>query len=87
MRGETTLDWFGQDFVLLRAPGADDAGTLTDAFAARGMVLATRDLATPALAALAERRLVLVRPDGHVCWRGDELPADPGGLVDVVRGA
>jgi hypothetical protein len=30
---------------------------------------------------------VLVRPDGHVAWRGDDLPDDPLGLVDRVRGA
>ena len=33
--------------------------------------------------------LVLVRPDGHVAWRGDALPdaAGSGALLDVVRGA
>jgi 2-polyprenyl-6-methoxyphenol hydroxylase-like FAD-dependent oxidoreductase len=87
VRGETTLDWFGTGFVLLRAPGAGETDALTAAFASRGMALATHDLDTPALAALFERRLVLVRPDGHVCWRGDDMPEDPGGLVDVVRGA
>ncbi len=34
-----------------------------------------------------ERRLVLVRPDGHVAWRADALPDDPEALVHVVRGA
>ena len=33
-----------------------------------------------------ERRLVLVRPDGHVAWRADEAPAEAGALIDVVRG-
>jgi hypothetical protein len=28
-----------------------------------------------------------VRPDGHVAWRGDEVPADPGAVLDQVRGA
>jgi len=27
-----------------------------------------------------------VRPDGHVCWRGDAPPADPRQLIDRVRG-
>jgi hypothetical protein len=44
-------------------------------------------IADPAIAALYERKLVLVRPDGHVAWRGDALPADTAGLVERVRGA
>ena len=30
---------------------------------------------------------VLVRPDGHVAWRGDALPDDAAALIDLVRGA
>jgi hypothetical protein len=30
---------------------------------------------------------VLVRPDGHVAWRGDDVPADPAWVIDTVRGA
>jgi hypothetical protein len=29
----------------------------------------------------------LVRPDQHVAWRGHAAPADPLGLIDLVRGA
>jgi hypothetical protein len=28
-----------------------------------------------------------VRPDGHVAWRDDTVPADVRGLIDRVRGA
>jgi len=35
---------------------------------------------------LYERRLVLVRPDGHVAWRADEVPLDAGAVIDKVRG-
>jgi hypothetical protein len=34
-----------------------------------------------------QRDFVLVRPDGHVAWRGDELPASAGEIIDQVRGA
>jgi hypothetical protein len=44
-------------------------------------------IADPEVAALYERKLVLVRPDGHVAWRADESPSDPGAIVDRVRGA
>jgi hypothetical protein len=31
--------------------------------------------------------LVLSRPDQHVAWRGDTLPADCLALIDRIRGA
>ncbi len=44
-------------------------------------------IAEPHIAALYERQFVLVRPDGHVAWRGDRMPDEPLRLIDVVRGA
>lgn len=38
------------------------------------------------IASLYERRLVLVRPDGVVAWRGDALPSDCTELLDTVTG-
>ena len=38
-------------------------------------------------AKLYERSLVLVRPDGHVAWRGDQAPADALSVIVRVRGA
>ena len=38
-------------------------------------------------AALYDRALVLVRPDGHVAWRGDREPVDALSMIDIVRGA
>ena len=34
-----------------------------------------------------DRAWMLVRPDGHVAWRSDTVPADPLELIDTVRGA
>ena len=34
-----------------------------------------------------ERDLVLVRPDGHVAWRGDGMPENVTEMVDIIRGA
>jgi len=48
--------------------------------------LAIVSLPNPRLATLYERPLVLVRPDGHVAWRGHEAAADPFTLIDRVRG-
>jgi 2-polyprenyl-6-methoxyphenol hydroxylase-like FAD-dependent oxidoreductase len=86
--GRSTLDLFGRNFVLLQfGPDAPDAAPLADAAARRGLPLELVAIDDPAVAALYERRLVLVRPDGHVAWRGDGLPVDPLALVDTVRGA
>lgn len=38
------------------------------------------------IARLYERSFVLVRPDGHAAWRGDELPGGPAVFVSAVRG-
>ena len=40
------------------------------------MPLDVVDVDQPEAAALYARSLVLVRPDGHVAWRGDALPGD-----------
>jgi 2-polyprenyl-6-methoxyphenol hydroxylase-like FAD-dependent oxidoreductase len=86
--GRSTLDLFGKGFVLLRfAPQVGSAGALGEAAAARGVPFRIFDIADPAIAALYERPLVLVRPDGHVAWRGDAVPPDAFALIDRVRGA
>ena len=86
--GVSTLDLFGNGFVLLRfgQSPADGAG-LADAAARRGVPLTIVDIADGDIARLYERALVLVRPDGHVAWRGDAAPGDPLAVIDQVRGA
>ena len=85
--GQSTLDLFGQSFVLLRfgeAPPAVDA--LTEAAAAAGVPLRVVDVRHAAAEQLYQRRLVLVRPDGSVAWRADAVPSDAASLVDTIRG-
>ena len=83
--GRSTLDLFGAGFTLL-AFDADPA-PIAAAASRRGVPLATIAIDNPAIAALYQRRLVLVRPDGHVAWRGDWTPSDPLAMIDHVRGA
>jgi len=85
--GRSTLDLFGRGFTLLRFAGAPDAGALVAAAGVRGVPLDVVAVDEPGIGALYERKLVLVRPDGHVAWRGDVLPADPLHLIDRIRGA
>jgi 2-polyprenyl-6-methoxyphenol hydroxylase-like FAD-dependent oxidoreductase len=86
--GRSTLDLFGDGFTLLRlGASAPQPSAMERAFAHRAVPLQTISIADPAVATLYERPLVLVRPDGHVAWRGDKEPADPLAVVDHVRGA
>jgi hypothetical protein len=85
--GRSILDLYGRGFVLLRlGAAAPDGAALVEAAASRGVPLRIVALDTPEALRLYERRLVLVRPDGHVAWRSDDLPADPLSLIDRVRG-
>jgi hypothetical protein len=86
--GRSLLDLFGRGFVLLRfGSDAPDAAPLVQAARSRGVPLDVVSIADPAIARLYERKLVLVRPDGHVAWRADTLPGSAIELIDRVRGA
>src|SRR6185436_4809528 len=86
--GRSTLDLFGRGFTLLRlGRDAPDAAPLARAAAERGLPLDVVALDEPHVVSLYARKLVLVRPDGHVAWRGDRLPLDALQLIDRVRGA
>ena len=87
--GRSTLDAFGKRFVLMRiGTGAPDADPLADAAYARNVPLDVVPIEDAAVAAAYRRKLVLVRPDGHVAWRGDAWPkAGAAQLLDRVRGA
>jgi 2-polyprenyl-6-methoxyphenol hydroxylase-like FAD-dependent oxidoreductase len=86
--GRSMIDLFGEGFTLLRlGERPPDAGALAGAARARRVPLGVVSICDQAIATLYERRLVLVRPDGHVAWRGDACPADPLAIIDRVRGA
>jgi hypothetical protein len=85
--GRSTLDLFGRGFTLLHFAGAPAPDAIVAAAKERGVPLDVVALSAPDVAALYERKLVLVRPDGHVAWRGDTLPTDALALIDRVRGA
>ncbi|MCY1238364.1 3-(3-hydroxy-phenyl)propionate/3-hydroxycinnamic acid hydroxylase [compost metagenome] len=85
--GRSTLDLFGRSFVLLRFDGSAQATPFQAAAEQRGVPFCEVPLASSSIASLYERRYVLVRPDGHVAWRGDELPVDALVVIDRVRGA
>ena len=86
--GRSVLDLFGRGFVLLRfGTDAPDGSALEAAAAARGVPFNSVTLHETDAASLYERKLALIRPDGHVAWRGDVLPDDLIQVMDRVRGA
>ena len=86
--GSSTLDLYGRGFVLARF-GEAAAGDqkLVDAATARGVPIRVEAIDSPEAAAIYDTRLVLVRPDGHVAWRGNDAPVDAMAVIDRVRGA
>lgn len=85
--GRSILDLYGRGFTLLRFSGAPSGEPIEAAARSRRVPLTTVALDEPEAAALYERKLVLVRPDGHVAWRADSVPADPAAVIDTARGA
>jgi 2-polyprenyl-6-methoxyphenol hydroxylase-like FAD-dependent oxidoreductase len=86
--GRSTLDLFGPDFTLVRTgEDAPDPGPIVAAAERAGVPLRVQSIDAPELAALLEHRLVLVRPDGHVAWRGNAPPSDAEAMIARVRGA
>jgi len=86
--GCSTLDLFGRGFTLLvLSPNASDTSSFSSAAKRVGLPLGVVALDEPRVRDIYERPLVLVRPDGHVAWRGDEVPATPAAIIDHVRGA
>jgi hypothetical protein len=85
---KSVLDLFGYGFVLLRlSPSAPDTTQLVTAAKSESIPLTVHSFDIPHLLHLYNKRLVLVRPDGHVAWRSDEVPPDSAALLDHVRGA
>jgi 2-polyprenyl-6-methoxyphenol hydroxylase-like FAD-dependent oxidoreductase len=84
--GRSILDLFGDGFVLLKF--ADVSTTAIERAAkSRGVPLRVHRIEQAEAAALYGGALVLVRPDGHVAWRGAGEPDDALCLIDTVRGA
>ncbi|MEG3159394.1 FAD-dependent monooxygenase [Sphingomonas sp. LB2R24] len=84
--GRSTLDLFGRDFTLLSFETGIDVSPLADAAATIGMPLSIVWLDEPDVLRLYRYPLVLVRPDGHVAWRSNEVPADPRSILEIVSG-
>jgi 2-polyprenyl-6-methoxyphenol hydroxylase-like FAD-dependent oxidoreductase len=85
--GRSLYDALGPYYTLLRFAPDIDASALTRAAAAKAMPLAVLDVSAAELPEVIRHKLILVRSDQHIAWRGDEVPAEAGELVKILRGA
>ena len=86
--GRSTQDLFDEGFTLLRVGEAPpDAGPLLAAGRAAGMPIYEAVAREPVVLERYKQPLVLVRPDGHVAWRGAECLDNSAAIIDRARGA
>jgi hypothetical protein len=85
--GRSIFDCFDEGFTLLRFGAQAPSGErLLDAARQRGVPIRQVMIPDAGAAAIYEQPLALVRPDGHIAWRGASVPDDVTALVDRVRG-
>jgi len=87
LEGRRSLyDAFGPGYSLLRLDPTTRVSGIVEAAAKRNVPLTVVDVNASEAWDLYRRKLVLVRLDQHVAWRGDREPAAPLDLIDLVRG-
>jgi 2-polyprenyl-6-methoxyphenol hydroxylase-like FAD-dependent oxidoreductase len=80
-------DRLGPGYTLLRLGGTRaDTSNLEQALRATGAPLDVLDIEDEAPREIYGHDLLLVRPDLHVVWRGNQLPADAGAVASVATG-
>ena len=85
--GRSLYDAMGAGFTLLRFDRSVSVDALVAAATVRRAPIAVLDVDSDEAASLYRDKLVLSRPDQHVAWRGNAVPADALTLIDRVRGA
>jgi FAD-dependent monooxygenase len=86
--GSSLLDRFVDGFTLLAFGSEAEraAEPISTAAAELGVPLSVLRVDDTKAREIYERDLVLVRPDGHVAWRGASAPDDPMAILSQVTG-
>ena len=85
--GRSLYDALGQGYTLLRFDPTVDVTALLRAARISGVPIDLLDVTAVSAPDVYRHRLLLARPDQHVAWRGDQIPADPEALINAIRGA
>jgi hypothetical protein len=85
--GSALQDRLSRGYTLLRLGAAPaDTSALEAAMRATGAPFSVLRVPDAPVRAVLERDLLLLRPDLHVCWRGDQPPAVPSDVAARVTG-
>ena len=85
--GRSLYDALGQGYTLLRFDQTIDVAQLISAADEGGVPLALVDLSPGEAGRAYAEKLVLVRPDQHIAWRGQVAPEHPDALIARITGA
>jgi 2-polyprenyl-6-methoxyphenol hydroxylase-like FAD-dependent oxidoreductase len=85
--GRSIYDRLGPGYTLLSFDPQVATGPLEEAAAKHSVPLEVVDVEPDDAPTVYQHKLVLVRTDQHVAWRGNALPDDPDTFIDVLRGA
>jgi 2-polyprenyl-6-methoxyphenol hydroxylase-like FAD-dependent oxidoreductase len=84
--GRPVYDALGPGYTLLRLDSNIVVTPLVNAMRDSGVPIEIVDVQAGGPDRLHDRKLILVRTDQHVAWRGDALPDRPDRLVDTLTG-
>ncbi len=84
--GTSILDDFGSGYTLVVTDPEIETESFLEAGRTLGIPVTEKRFADDSVRRGYEIALVLVRPDGHVCWRGEAPPEDADAVWEVVSG-
>ena len=84
--GQSLYDVLGREFTLLRFDPSVDVEPLLGASRGLRIPLELLDLDLGGIPAPYQNALCIARPDVHVAWRADRIPAAPDSLLATITG-
>ena len=86
--GQSTLDLVPRiGFEIWRFQNAPRLDSLENVAKEMGIPMSDRLIDSATAAILFEKKYIIVRPDGHVAWRGDVAPEDPQKMISIISGS
>jgi 2-polyprenyl-6-methoxyphenol hydroxylase-like FAD-dependent oxidoreductase len=85
--GVSTLDLFGGEFTIIHSGGAmEPCAALQESASRLSIPVRVASHSDHRVRELYPKKMTLIRPDGHVAWRGDDLDQPAGAILSVATG-